>query len=471
MNIESSDRNKNKSKKLLKIVLNNPMITKVDVERKLYGSPQKISFDKLIDRTVEKIDEILLNFTRDVTSLYSERNYYYFYLKRKLLVIQMRFLRGVEFDIDTQFEKIISSANKFEHYDIMIEALHAKQRNYVLKNMRAVNQIQKLIVRYEEIGRKVQTTRNIWTRLSVQISRNASSINYMKELTVGRKLLREYFEQTASNTIGYYYYLVEMDYEQIKGNYKEAEIYIKKLLSLIINNESLYTPTKHGEVLINLANNKIFQQDFNSAIQNAIDGKNYFNSVNYYVATEVEFLARYYNGEINFAERLIAEMYNFCRSNGGPFLYSKYGYLFACIKTNRGEIEKSNELLLEVKEIEKDKGGWNLGKRILMIINGIESSDYEAVESKVLNLEKFLKRISKASYVRKRDKIILRILLKLINENFDFKKVYKLRKKHFDLLEGSDPEYGWKIKSPELIVFHEWFKGKMKEKSQQEISI
>ena len=57
--------------------------------------------------------------------------------------------------------------------------------------------------------------------------------------------------------------------------------------------------------------------------------------------------------------------------------------------------------------------------------------------------------------------MILRILLKLINEGFDFEKVYNQRKKYFDLLESNDPEYVWKIKSPELIIFHEWFKKKL----------
>jgi hypothetical protein len=99
-----------------------------------------------------------------------------------------------------------------------------------------------------------------------------------------------------------------------------------------------------------------------------------------------------------------------------------------------------------------------LGKRILTIVNRIEANDLESADLKVLSLEKFIKRILKFRHVRKRDVIILRILIKLINENFDFKKVYSQRKKYFDLLESQNPEYAWKIKSPELIIFHDWFK-------------
>jgi hypothetical protein len=470
--IKSTDKNKNKSKELLKLVLKNPEITKVEVERKLYDDSSKAAFNKLIDRAIEKIDEILITFSRDVTTVYSERNFAYFHLKRRFLIIQMRLLRGIEFDFRNQLEKIITSANRFEHYDIMVEALSAKQRHEVLRNKKAVSQIQKLIDRYEGIKVKLQNARNIWSRFGVLISNVSYATNYKKELSEVCKILRDDFEQTASKNIGYIYYFLEVESRQIVGNYKEAEVFLKKLYSLLQNNESIYTKTKHAEVALNLAANKIFLRDFSSAVIYAKEAKRHFtaDSINYYVATGDEFLARYYNGEFLIAEGLIGEIYNFCRTNGGPFLHSKYAYQFACIKTILGEIEKSNDLLVEVKELEKEKGIWNLGKRMLAIINGIESKDYESVELKVLSLEKFLKRISKSNQVRKRDKVILRILLKLINEGYDFNKVYNQKKEYFDFLEGNDPEYSWKIKSPELIIFPDWFKKKMHENSKAGIA-
>ncbi|MCX6275833.1 MAG: hypothetical protein NTV09_11570, partial [Bacteroidetes bacterium] len=68
---------------------------------------------------------------------------------------------------------------------------------------------------------------------------------------------------------------------------------------------------------------------------------------------------------------------------------------------------------------------------------------------------------SKRYPIRKREKLIMRILLNLVNEGYDFERVYKNRKRYLDLLESDDPDYAWKIKSPELIIFTEWFKKKM----------
>ena len=94
----------------------------------------------------------------------------------------------------------------------------------------------------------------------------------------------------------------------------------------------------------------------------------------------------------------------------------------------------------------------------------IEMEDYESVDLKLSSLVKFIKRLLKTKSIRPRFLTIIRILRKLINENFDYTKVYQNRKKYFDLLESNDPHYCWEIKSPELVVFEKWFKAKMERK-------
>jgi tetratricopeptide (TPR) repeat protein len=460
---EIYDKNKNKSKDLLNFFLKAPEIHAIDLEKKIYGGSNKEAFHKLIERAIEKIEEVIISFTRDSMSNYLERNYYYFYLKRKLLVIQMMWLRGVHFDINKQLDRIISISKKFEFYDVTMDALHIKQRYLVLRSRTKVRQIQNLIDKYDEIRKKVQAARNIWVNLTDLIVHHASSSEYNHELIEKVQILSEYYKQTRSDTVGYFYFYSVVALNSAQGNYKETEVFLHKIQSLLFNNKAIYTKVRDGETLANLANIKILMGDYSSAISFALKSKELIQTseINYCVAAEAEFIARFFNEEYQVAGKLINEIYTICKTDTESYMHSKYAYMYACFATSRGDIKKSNELLSEVKEIEKDKGGWNLGKRILTIINGIESKDCESVERKVLSLEKFMKRISKSIYVRKRDKLISRILLKLINENFDFNKVYIQRKEYFDLLEGNDPDYTWKITSPELIIFHEWFKNKM----------
>ena len=59
-NVESPDKNKNKSKQLLKLVSLKPELTQIEVEKKLYGEVNKSAFNKLIERNIEKLEEILI---------------------------------------------------------------------------------------------------------------------------------------------------------------------------------------------------------------------------------------------------------------------------------------------------------------------------------------------------------------------------------------------------------------------------
>jgi hypothetical protein len=471
-NSDVNDKNKNKSKHLLRLILGNKEITQIELEKELYGVSNKVAFDKLIDRSTEKIDEILIGFNREASSLYSERNYYYFYLKRKLIVLQMKWLRGIDFDLQSQFDKIISLSRKYEHYEILIDVLHVKQRYVAFRFGKLEFDKIEIEIEKAEANRKAMLmARRINSGLGAYLMFYDSVDKEVIKKSI--KLLSQGFKISKSPTIKYYLMLHEIAWLQAHNRFSKAETLLKNVLKLIIENPSVYTKTRHGDVILNLALNEIHLQQFHLVISNSLKAKEYYEEDTETMSTvlEIEFYGRFYNNEIDKCEEIIKNLYHYSRQQNSPFLLGIRAYLYASVETFRGKIEMSNKLLEEVKEIDKDKGGWNLGKRILAIINGIESEDYEGVELKVLSLEKFIKRISKTNYVRKRDKLISRILLKLINENFDFNKVYTKRKEYFDLLEGNDPEYAWKIKSPELIVFHEWFKAKMKEKSRQEVLI
>lgn len=459
------DGSKGKSLQLVEAIISEPNCTSREVQTLLYGRDNYQAFNKLLNRTKDKIFEVLLFDQHLSKPYYSERNRVVFEIRKKLVQSEVLFLRGITEDLSNIQNKIISKAKDYEIYDSLIEALHAKQRFMVMQGgNKAVDLIEKQIQKFESSRAKVQNARNIWTRIGAKINQSTSPDDYIVELESAIKLLRRDFEETQSATIGYFYMFLEVEWNQIHRDYKESELILKKLFNLIIENASLYTMTRHGEVLINLANNEILLGDYKSSIENSISAQKFFDfgSVNLDVAREVEFYGCFYSKQIERAEKVVEEIYHSSRSSNTPFLFSKRAYLFACIKTLKGEIDKSNYLLRDVKEIEKDKEGWNIGTRILTIINRIEENHYESADLQVLRLEKFIKRISKFRHVRKRDIIILRILLKLINEGFDFSKVYRQRKRYFDLLESNDSEYRWRIKSPELIVFHEWYNLKMK---------
>ena len=455
-----------KSKHLVKLLLDNPDITAASVEKIVYGVENKIAFSKLIDRTIEKIDDIFITFNKDITSFNSERNYYYFSLKRKLLVLQMRWLRGIDYDLGLQFERIISLSQKYELYEILIDVLQAKQRYVGFRyGNKAFDKIEKEIVNYENTRKVVQRARSLFTKIATKIERSISYSQYQSELEKSISELTEDYSTTGAALVKYYLLYLQVEWFQNNKNKKDEKKTLLELENLVLNNKAVYTNARYGEVLMNLSSTKLILGNLNEALRIILGCEKLFdrNSVPYNVAKEIEFYCRFHLNEIEFAQKIIEKIHKTSNYNNVPLRFAKYSYLYACVKTLKGEIEKSNELLLQAKELDKNKGSWNIGKRVLTIINCIEAQDHEKAELQVMNLEKFIKRNSKVYPIRKREKLIMRILINLVNEGYDFDRVYKNRKRYLDLLESDDPDYEWKIKSPELIIFTEWFKKKMLE--------
>jgi hypothetical protein len=473
MKFEAVDKNKSKSKELLKLVLKNPQITRIEIEKKLYDGPHRIAFDKLVDRANEKIDEIFLGFGKESTSIYSLRNYYYYFLKRKLLLLQIKWFRGLNTDLESQFDKIILLAEKYELYEILVDVLYVKQRYIGYRyGQSAFNKIESAIESAEFKRKAILNSRRLYSKITSRVNQSKTT-SHVDELKNYIGTLEQYYSSTKSSTILLFLNYLQVEWLHINSKYVESEKLLKKLLNLLLENSNLYTKIRHSNILLNLASNQILLGKFDMAIQNTFKAQTYLDKeiADPLAIMEIEFYARFYKGEVAGSEKLMVQIYNNSQGKGNPILYNRRAYLLACINTVQNDPKKSQELLTELKEIDKDKAGWNLGKRLLSIINEIELNDYENAELKILSLEKFIKRISATYTVRKRDKAILRILLKLINENFDFNKVYLQRKNYFDLLESSDADYAWKIMSPELIKFHDWFKSKMKQQTPKEIPI
>lgn len=465
-NQDKQHEKNSKSKHLFNHILNNPDITAANLEKTIYGAENKIAFVKLIERTIEKIDEIYITFNNDITSFNSERNYYYFALKRKLLVLQMRWLRGIDYDLGLQFERIISLSKKYELYEILIDVLQAKQRFVGFRyGNSAFDKIEKDIIKYENTRKVVQRARSLFTKIATKIERSISYNQYHNELEKTIYDLTEDYSKTDAALVKYYLLYLQVEWLQNNNKIKDARKTLFELENWVLNNKSVYTNARHGEVIMNLSYAELSLGNLNTALRIILACEKLFerNSVPYNIGKEIEFICRFHLNEIELAQKIIEKTHSTSNYNNVPLKFGKYSYYYACVKTLKGEIEKSNELLLQAKELDKDKGSWNIGKRVLTIINCIETQDHEKAELQVMNLEKFIKRNSKRYPIRKREKLIMRILLNLVNEGYDFERVYKNRKRYLDLLESDDPDYAWKIKSPELIIFTEWFKKKMLE--------
>jgi tetratricopeptide (TPR) repeat protein len=244
--------------------------------------------------------------------------------------------------------------------------------------------------------------------------------------------------------------------------YNEAEKISYQQISLYSNHPAVKVPGRLGVAYLNLGNNQLFQYKFNDACASLNKAYSFFvkNGGNYNIVKETEVYIRFYMGELYLAEKLLNEIISFGKISNNPTQLSKRNFLLANVYFLLRNNKRAHFLLQETKEIEKDKEGFNLGLRILSIINQLETEKLDIVDLNIESLRKHIERTTKMKAIRKRDVIILKLLAKLSRNAFNFKRIWKSDQKYFDLLASNDPEYRWEMKSPEMIIFHKWFESK-----------
>jgi len=432
---------------------------------KIYGKKNSAAFKKLVHRTRDKIYEsLILDNNLNKAGTHAERNRAGYDLRKKMIETEILSARGLSEDVELLYERMLKKAELYEFYDILLEILYMQSLVYAFRyGEKKIMGIEKKIIHFENIRSAVNKSRLVFDRFAARINFSASSKDYVHELQSALNELKSNFETSNSPLVGYFYYLLETElYQQLK-DYENANVSLLKLVDLLKKSPSIETRIRLGVTYVNLANNELLLHKFDSGVVYAKQAKEYFSNsqVNTNVAKEIEFILMLSQDKLKKPEELIAEICKSSATQKATFLFYKRTYLHACLQSLKCDFKKSDSLLNEVKEIEKDKEGWNIGIRLLYIMNLVDRKNYEAVEPHLISLKKYLARLRKDKLLSKRYAIILRILQRFMSDNFVFRKTYKRSKKYFDLLQSDKDRYEWSIRGPELIAFHEWFLSRM----------
>jgi len=117
---DSGDESKGKGLQLVEAVMSDSSYTTKDLQNLLYGGENYQAFNKLLNRTKDKIYEVLL-FDQNLSKhYYSERNRVVFEIRKKLVQSEILYLRGMNDDLEKFQNRIISKALEYEIYDSLI---------------------------------------------------------------------------------------------------------------------------------------------------------------------------------------------------------------------------------------------------------------------------------------------------------------------------------------------------------------
>ncbi len=377
--------------------------------------------------------------------------------------------RGLDAEKEQLYGKIISVSKKYELYPELIEALLLKQEHISLtKGRKQFEAIEEDLAEAEKCRVAAINAKKAYYRTIQQYAfeghnRNTPSEEYLSELEQEITRLKNDFQSTGSANVGYYLYMLQIEYYQVQKNHKKASEFCLHTVEIVRNTPAIYHKRRLGLSYLNLCQNEIFNHYFDYARGFVVEAKKCFiqGSANYNLALELEFYAYFYDEKLDLAEQALEHLIYDPELEQSEFRLAWRHYLLACVNFAQNQYKVATDHLNETKALNKDRVGWNLGVRTLAIMTAIEQEHFDHADSMIISMQQFIKQALKGEALRKRDEHILNLLIELRKNSYDFEAAVAKKTNLLPALKSENPDFCWYVQSPELIVFHTWFESKL----------
>lgn len=456
--------NNRKMFQLYKYIIINNIRDYDQLKKRLSPDSTDDSFNKLIRRTTDRIQESLIidvNIRRK--GAYSEIFRMKFFIRKLLIQGQILIGRGLIERPQSIVNTSIRYAKKYELYDELLEALYFNQvLMYRTKGFAAFAKLEEELDYYENCRLLLKKTKKIQGLFEASIARKSNRGQVAKSIKKQVVKLSDYYKKTNSTNILSYYYLLNIEIYKSEGYISEAVKNIRLLIELLKESPAVFSTTRIAHLHSELAESEYSQLKFNVVLEEVKEALRWIGSKNsLYVSTSLVGIdAQILLKEPESAIELIRKLKAVEAAKKIPFYKARISYQEAIVFFYSEDFKKALSLLSERSEIEKDKEGWNIWIRIMRILCSIELLKLNMIDYDVESFRKYIQRIDKQYNVRERDKLVLKILMELDRQDYDFEVVAQKRESELMKLKSTDRKFAWNPDSPEMILFHDWFDSK-----------
>jgi hypothetical protein len=422
----------------------------------------KKGMQRITDRIMELLvsKEVLLN-----NDFYDNRSKEVFLIRRKLLYYDILASHGVTKYALNLLDQVINSSKRIEYYEYLLIALDKKlikmslqtgekNFNFVYKNILyysdCLSSFRKSIYLLRQYNSNFQFKQKVFS-----LARLKSSI----------QMIEKDYIRTKSKNIGVVLFYMQGIYHFNQGAHLICKKKFLDLYSFLRRNKYIFYDSSFDSCILNIAecDTLLFNFDKSTYWLSKISAKYVMNEFNANLLNEMKFLNCFYSGDIVRSQFYLNKLLIRRKlSNISKFVTARQIYYLSVYFYLIKDFNNVNRELKKCHDLDSDKDGWNIGVRILSIINFIELEKYSLAESLIENLRKHLERVEGNSFFLNRSKLISKIFNSLVLNSFDFKLTFSNIKPIINILSDSIVKYKWIIKSPEMIPFHEWFDSKVK---------
>ncbi|MAY83797.1 MAG: hypothetical protein CMP59_06640 [Flavobacteriales bacterium] len=458
--------------RLFKLILKTPDIQLDKAKRSVSPDNTLKSFNQLVKRTLDRVlESLILDINISRGDLYSPVFQYRFKIRKLIMQASILQGRGLSSFSLKNFNWIIKTAKKYELYDELIETLYLKQAVVFNRDgQKAYDKIAEEIDYYESCRNLLRKSKDLYRSFYARASFQANTKKLVSELESSLAKLEEDNKELKSANVSLYIYPLKMESATLKKDFDAGLDIGLRFIELLKTNPSIYSKIRIGIYYSNLADNEISAFRFSSSQRfsnYAIDYLRDRMTINNVIAIELNALGFFFDAKYQDSLKSIDSIMNEPIIDRYKLHKTKLFYYKAMSYFALEDYKKAYLLLNNLPDLEKDKEGWNVWIRIMRIICSIEQEKINLIDYDLESFRKYIQRVEKKSEIIERDKIILKLLIELEKNDFDYIYMQDIKSfnKDLDKIQSVSGEYLWKPNSPELIIFDIWLKAKISNNS------
>jgi tetratricopeptide (TPR) repeat protein len=354
--------------------------------------------------------------------------------------------------------EILRMAKTYEVYPALVEMLnHKKWMSGFRQGEPAFAQIEEQVTYYQRCYTSVTKAADFYHLgiIRSEFTDKKEKREFQHFLRESIAELNESYVSTHSAQVLFYLKHLEIMYYTGAGNPEVTHDVAIELLEIIKTSKAVHNKSRVGSVYGVLAACHMRMARYAKAIACAKASQRCFikNSANYFNAMEYEFLANLYLGKTKRSKTICQKMLRSEKKETGDFRSSKYLYYLANICFLQKDFKQCLCILSQKLDLSKDKQGWDIQLRILLIMAMLELGHSDEAENQVFKLEKQAKQLGDS--ITLRQKMIVGTLCQLCKAGFSYSQAKSKMLHNLSHLVDFK-EYAWDPVGAEQVRFELW---------------
>lgn len=451
-----------KTLRLLNVLVEEQRTSEEAIRNEISPDVSDNTFRMLVTRLKEKTYECLtLDMNTKRNEAYSAHYQTKFEIRKRLSQAEILHARGAPNEAIYIVNKAIALCKKYELFQLLVEALMQQQELFMVRK-RGVDfaALQREIEFYRKCEDNCHWARYEFYRLASYEEFNGAEVNTNNAYLLVIEKLDQKLAETPSNLLRYWRQLIELNYLESIDSYAKAIGCAEALITFVKQKPAVKMPKRIGTAYIHLAHNALNCNNYHSSELNSRKALRHFEAESYNALLSEEYLfySLFYKAEYKKAEAVVTKLLTKTDLQAARFKHAQRKYLKACVLFQQGKYRRVHFTLRDTVTLDRDKAGWNIGVRVLNIMNQVEWGGLEKpIDSFIENLYVYLNELRKSDDIPARSILILELLRALAKNSYKFEVVLRKHEKAIKLLADAQGEYSWRVPGPEPIRFEQWF--------------